>query len=111
LRIRATYNVNHIEGIWHEKEKDVFDSLETVPLLLFDDVGKEQPQDSRFTQRVYYNVIDGRYHRDLPMVLTSNLDMAELAGYIGEASVDRLVEMAKGQIVEMRGESYRKRAG
>lgn len=109
LRIRATYNINHTEAIWHEKERDIYEKLETVSLLLFDDVGKEQPQDSRFTQRVYFNVIDGRYHRNLPIVLTSNLDLNQMADYIGMASTDRLVEMAGKNIVEMKGESYRRK--
>lgn len=109
LRIRATYNINHIEGIWHEKEQDIYEKLETVNLLLFDDVGKEQPSDVKFTQRVYFNVIDGRYHRNLPIVLTSNLDLNQMSDYIGMAATDRLVEMAKNNIVELKGDSYRRK--
>jgi DNA replication protein DnaC len=110
LRIRATYNISHAEAIWHEKEQDVYEKLETVDLLLFDDVGKEQPQDSRFTQRVYFNVIDGRYHRNLPIVLTSNLDLNQMADYIGMAATDRLIEMAEKNIIELRGDSYRRKS-
>ena len=108
LRIRATYD-SRGDNLWHEKEYDIFKELETVKLLLFDDIGKEQPQDSRFTQRVYFNVIDGRYHSNLPIVMTSNLNLKQMAEYMGEASVDRLLEMAKGNIIEMKGESYRRK--
>lgn len=107
LRIRSTYNLRADQVGWHEREEDIFNQLKSRPLLVLDDVGKEQPQDARFTQRVYFHIIDGRYQRGYPIVITSNMDLGQLADHIGGAATDRLVEMTGGQIVEFKGESYR----
>lgn len=104
LRIRSTYNVNP-----YEREEDIFAKLKGSRLLILDDVGKEQPQDPKFTRRVYFHIIDGRYQRGLPMVLTSNLNPEHLDEYIGGAATDRLVEMTAGQLIQLKGESYRRR--
>jgi DNA replication protein DnaC len=105
LRIRATYNRDYVG----DSEQAIYGSLKGKALLILDDVGKEQPQDSKFMQRVYFHVIDGRYQRRLPMVITSNLDMEEIFDHVGGASADRIFEMTQGNIVELKGKSYRRR--
>lgn len=102
-RIRATYN---IQG--GETDEDIYQALQGYKLLIIDDVGKVRPRDSSFLQSVYYRVIDDRYTNEGPLILTTNLDYAELEAHIGGASADRLVEMAgrEGFIV-MTGKSYR----
>jgi DNA replication protein DnaC len=105
LRIRATYDRDYVG----DSERAIYGSLKGKSLLILDDVGKEQPQDPKFMQRVYFHVIDGRYQRRLPMVITSNLDLDELFEHVGGAAADRIFEMAGANIVELKGQSYRRR--
>ena len=109
LRIRATYNLREWEKQWHEREEEVYRELKSRHLLILDDVGKEQPIDPRFVQRVYFQVIDGRYTRGLPLLITANIGPQRLHDHIGQWAADRLVEMTDGKILELRGESYRRR--
>ena len=102
-RIRRTFDGNSREtegGIYHE--------LSRFALLIIDDVGKVRPRDLNFLQSVYFGIINQRYNDQSPIVLTTNLDFADLEGYIGGANADRLVEMAgKGGFIKMTGKSYR----
>lgn len=105
LSVRTTYDRNY-NGL---SEGSILMTLKSRPLLILDDVGKEQPQDSKFMQRVYFHVIDGRYQRRAPMVITSNLDLEEIFDHIGGAAADRIFEMTAGNIVELKGKSYRRK--
>ena len=112
-RIQSTYNIKAEDKAQHETEDDVFSQLTRVPLLVLDDVGKEERADPRFVQRVLFSIIDGRYRLTLPIVMTSNLGLEQLSGHLGgergnEASYDRLVEMCRGKFTQMQGESYRR---
>ena len=110
-RIRATFN--HIEK--QETEEGIYKLLTTIPLLIVDDVGKEEVSDSRFVQRVWFSVINGRYDNMLPIVITANLNPDKIAYHLGgsrnnEASFDRLYEMVGGVFWENEGKSYRREA-
>ena len=102
-RIRATFN-NANEN---EREIDVYKKLLSVPLLIIDDVGKVRPKDFSFLQGVYYQVIDGRYINEDPVILTSNLSFVELEKHIGGACADRLKEMCGKNFIKMAGKSQR----
>jgi len=107
LRVRATFN-NH----YSETENDIYKELMRIPLLILDDIGKEEVADSRFVQRVLFAVIDGRYQNMLPIVITTNLDTDALDRHLGgdrgnSASMDRLAEMTGNVFVELKGRSYR----
>jgi len=109
-RIRRTYN--HVEG--GETEDDVLYKLCTVPLLVIDDVGKEDVSDPRFVQRLWFNLINTRYDNMLPVIITANLTPDEISFHLGgnknnEASFDRLYEMLKGVFYEIKGKSYRRK--
>ncbi len=112
LRVQDTFNLpDHLRGL-HETERDVYRQLASVPLLIIDDVGKEERNDPRFVQKVMFAIIDGRYRRRLPMVITSNLSQEALLGHFGaghgnEAAAERLVEMCGGKFWEVTGTSYR----
>lgn len=110
-RIRACYNKTDF-GEKHETEEDVFKQLTSVPLLVLDDVGKEEVSDPRFVQRVLFGLIDGRYQRMLPMIITANGDLDGLNAHMGGdrgncAAFDRLTEMTGNLFHEMKGQSYR----
>lgn len=103
-----------MRGITYELLKEFMDELSIVPLLIVDDVGKEEIGDPRFVQRTWFSVINCRYNNCLPIVLTTNLDITEIAYHFGagrnnEASMDRLYEMTNGVFYELRGESYRRK--
>ncbi|MBO0781744.1 MAG: ATP-binding protein [Ktedonobacteraceae bacterium] len=60
-----------------------------TPLLLLDDIDK--PKVSAFRQEIYYQLIDGRTRRGLPLAISSNCPPAELDDYIGGAARSRLM--------------------
>lgn len=108
-RIRATYDIRADDEM-HEREEHVYAELRGVRLLMLDDVGKEAP--SRHTQEVYWYIIDERVKSGLPVVVTSRLSLAgrgSLEQLMGEDTVDRLVGMTRGQVIDMTGPSYRRR--
>ncbi len=107
-RIRATFDDSKTET-----EEQVYRQLETVDLLIIDDVGKLRPRDGSFLQGVYFRVIDARCTHNRPVILTTNLDVAkgEFEAHIGGASADRLRGMCgKENMVLMSGRSYRRGA-
>lgn len=104
-RIRSTYNLPAEST--HEREEDVYNQLNGVRLLLLDDVGKERPSD--FTRETYWYIIDERLKNELPVVISSRLDMGALEELMGEDTVDRLYGMTRGEILEIKGSSYRRR--
>ena len=107
LRIRNTYKRNNDDS---ETEDDIYTQINKPLLLVIDDVGKIVPSDLAFLQRVYFQIINQRYNDDRPIIITTNLDLKQLSQYIGVACADRLYEMCgKGNIVVMKGESYRQR--
>lgn len=110
LRIRNTFNrQNGYEQ--HETEESIYKKLTTVPLLILDDVGKEETADTRFVQRVLFAVVNGRYQNMLPIVITANLNPELLADHFGGeyncATMDRIIEMSGSKFWELKGESYR----
>lgn len=109
IKIRTTYN--HQER--GETEQSIFDTMINTPLLIIDDVGKEEVADPRFVQRVWFQVINGRYDNMLPIVITANTNPDGIADHLGgsrdnEASFDRLYEMLNGVFYEIGGKSYRR---
>jgi len=93
-------------------EADIIGRLASLPLLVLDDLDKAD-----FTQwasQKFYQLINGRYNQNVPLLATSNCTPADLAlGWaergldkmIAVAIVDRLREMC--DIIEVEGASYR----
>ncbi len=109
-RIRATFNLPD-DDRHHEREEDVYHELRGVKLLILDDVGKEQPRSYRFTQELYWYLIDERVKAQLPVVVNSRLPLTgegSLEGLMGKDTVDRLYGMCRGKVISLKGESYRK---
>jgi len=110
-RIRATFNRGYDNN--SETEEQVYHHLINVPLLIVDDIGKEEVADPRFVQRVWFSIVNGRYDNVLPLVITANLDPDGIANHLGgsrnnEAAFDRLYQMLGGVFWEMVGESHRR---
>lgn len=95
-----------------DRIEDFYSQMETVPLLIIDDLGKERVTD--FMLERLYSLINSRYEDYLPVGITSNLNPSELANHFGRmyggAIVDRLVEMTgKNMIFSLKAGSYRMR--
>lgn len=104
-RVRSAFNKNQGSYETHETEEMVINQLAAVPLLIIDDVGKEEVADPRFVQRVWFSVVNKRYEGMKPLLFTANLDPDELAYHLGgsrgnEATFDRLCEMCGGEFFE-----------
>jgi DNA replication protein DnaC len=104
----ATFGA-HLENIRKEfdvsGQKKYLDEIKGVPMLVLDDIGREKVTD--WTRSVLFDIVNYRYEHLLPMILTSNLQGAELANYCGDAVWSRLYEMC--DTLEMNGEDYRRR--
>ena len=69
----------------------LIDRLCSVDLLHIDDVGAEQS--SPWVLEQLYTIVNTRYEDGRAIVLTTNLEDAELRGQIGDRTVSRLYEM------------------
>jgi len=107
--IRKTYSQD--DG---GNESYVRGRYERVPLLIIDDLGKEKP--TEWTLATFYAIIDGRYDRAMPTIITTNYDIKSLIERLtpkgndnitADAIVDRFNEMC--EIIEMKGNSWRGR--
>jgi DNA replication protein DnaC len=65
--------------------------LEHAPLLVLDDIGAEKP--SEWVEERLYCVVNERYERELPVIVTSNLTPSQLGGRVGARLASRLREM------------------
>jgi len=74
-------------------------------LVIIDDLGVERLRD--WVQEYIYRLINERYEKMLPLVVTTNCSIKELEGRIGDPAVDRLAEMC--QIVPVEGRSWRRK--
>jgi DNA replication protein DnaC len=70
---------------------ELLDRLTAVELLHVDDVGAEKT--SPWVLEQLYSIVNARYEDGRAVMLTTNLDHAELREQIGERTVSRLVEM------------------
>ena len=70
----------------------IIKGLVTPSLLVLDEIGVSKEKPSAFELTTLFSIINGRYERELPTVIVSNLGPKELAASIGERSADRLRE-------------------
>lgn len=84
-------------------DRDIISSLTSTPLLVIDDLGKEKY--TEWARQILFQVVDERYNKELPIIITTNLNLQELKERIGEPITSRLMEMCYG--VAMNGDNYR----
>lgn len=70
----------------------ILKGLTSPSLLVLDEIGASKEKPSDFELTTLFAIINGRYERELPTVVVSNLGPKELAASIGERSADRLRE-------------------
>lgn len=103
-RIRRTYDAEPGEDSY----LTFFERLTSVDLLHLDDLGAEKRSDWVLEQ--LYAIVDERYSAQRAMVVTTNLDEAELEQQIGARTVSRLVEIC-GDPLTLFGADRRYQAG
>ena len=86
-------------------EREAIKALTVPDLLVLDEVGQQYGTDGE--QILLYDVINGRYEKQLPTVVVSNLDLKGVTGYLGERVIDRLRE-GGGRAVIFDWASYRR---
>jgi DNA replication protein DnaC len=99
-RIRRTYDAESGEQSYLE----FFERLTAVDLLHIDDLGAEKRSDWVLEQ--LYALVNERYESQKAIVVTTNLDQAELEKQIGPRTVSRLVEIC-GDPLPLFGEDRR----
>lgn len=110
-RIKRTFSGIGSRG----DESSVLSLYKTVPLLIIDDIGKEPP--TEWAVSTIYNIINGRYEKCLPIIITTNYDAEAMIERLtpresrdtiyGQAVVDRLTEMCRSVVLV--GESWRQK--
>ena len=100
-RIRRTYDAEP----GGDSYLTFFERLTSVDLLHIDDLGAEKRSDWVLEQ--LYALINERYEAQRSILVTTNLDEAELEDQIGTRTVSRLVEMCGTCMVPMHGEDRR----
>lgn len=103
---RQSYNHPEAPG-----EEYIIGKAMRTPLLLIDDFRQEHvPRKSiAWFQERMSRIIDARWKKALPLLMTSNIRPTELKAYLGGASTSRLLEMVGPRIVDMSGPDYRLR--
>lgn len=76
-------------GVDSEQE---FERYSRVGFLVLDDLGAAKG--SEWTEEINYRLINYRYEREKPTLVTSNVPPKQLAAALGERVASRLVEMA-----------------
>lgn len=80
------------------------DTLVDADLLILDDLGAQQR--GEWAEAVLYTVVDERYRRERPIVVTTNLAPRDLEGAVGTRIMDRLAETCR--VITVRATSYRR---
>jgi DNA replication protein DnaC len=99
-RVRRTYDAAPGEDSYLE----LFERLTSVDLLHIDDLGAEKSSDWVLEQ--LYSLINERYEAQRSILVTTNLDQADLEEQIGARTVSRLVEIC-GDPLPLFGEDRR----
>lgn len=89
-----------------EKTKDLIDRLSTKSILCIDDVGAATNTHPHLLD-AYAAIIDERYKRKLPTIMTSNLSHEDIRLAIGARSADRLMEKNRIIIANFDWQGYR----
>lgn len=103
-RLRASYQTGA-----KESEESILKDYQRCKILILDDLCKYEPADSKFRNRIYFELFNSIYNERAPvLVVTANIGLAELVGALGAPIADRLRDMC--QVVEMAGKSQRGQA-
>ena len=93
--VKVRQHVRYIQGV----------SKHCADWLLFDDVGREFPSQSGWSQNEFFDTLRCRWNRQLPTLLTTNLPVTELEHRYTEGLSSLLMEST--DIIVMEGDDYR----
>ena len=99
-RIRSTYQSSTTEN-----EYEIINKFSKIKLLILDEVGLID-EISAWERATLDDILDYRYERKLPVILTSNLPAKKLFGMLGERIESRFIEL--GRIVNCTWGDYRR---
>lgn len=68
--------INQLSGMYSEDKIEYLNSINRYDLLILDDLGVER--NTGFALELMYSIVDSRYKAQKPMIVTSNLTMAEM---------------------------------
>lgn len=91
-----------------DQESDILSRFNYAKLVIFDDLGAERGTD--YALEKVYNIIDSRYRKKLPMILTTNLTIDEMKDEVDmrySRIYDRIFETCYP--MQFSGPSWRKR--
>ena len=100
--------LQEMQGFDREREETFTNKLNSVKLLIIDDLGAERSTD--YALEKVYGIIDNRYRAKKPLILTTNLtlrQMQEATDIRYDRIYDRIFEMCYP--MEFSGVSWRKR--
>lgn len=92
-RLRATY-----DGRDEVTETELIEAAKQVPLLILDDLGAHQYTD--WARQKIYSILNHRLNHLLPVVVTTNLDLDQLAEQLGQRTVSRLCQLCRSFYLE-----------
>lgn len=96
-----------VQGLRPEERAGYFDDLNSYRLLVIDDLGAERQ--SEYALEIVYNVIDGRYKAQKPLIVTTNtplIEMQKAPNMDYQRIYDRVLAMCVP--IKIDGESRRK---
>ncbi|MHB1126386.1 MAG: ATP-binding protein [Bacillota bacterium] len=77
----------------NQGERELLRLAGTAEVLILDDLGAHNY--TQWTQNKLYSIINRRLNEQLPLVVTTNLELDELEEYLGERTASRLVELCQ----------------
>lgn len=107
VSVKMTNFSTILNDLFYENDKNQYiDRLNNHNLLIIDDLGIER--DTEYALEQVYNIIDARYKSNKPLIVTTNLTIAEIKNPIDTAHkriYDRVLEMCVP--VKFDGENFR----
>lgn len=80
-----------------KRANEIVDTAKSAPLLVLDDLGAEKPSD--WVREYLFILLNTRYEKELPTIVTTNCTTAELIAKLQQRIVSRLVEMTTSVIM------------
>lgn len=92
---------------WTDKKHTAETLREYKGILMLDDIGAEKA--TEWVVETLYGIINWRYERRMPIVLTSNVGLDKISEAYGDRIASRIVEMVGGKagIIHIGGEDRR----
>ncbi len=87
----------------HSTESVIIEKYARANLLLLDDLGAEKS--TEYAIQSLYLIIDRRWREDKPTIITSNLNLTELAGKLDDRIASRIAGMC--EVVKLTGKDRR----